>query len=149
MLNRVWNFLCNSSRTCLTVLIIKFTKFTQSLQKKVLLLNYIALYFKGPQLHLKNQRNISIISKVGRANRRSVERKFAASSTIAIMTAGFYVCWSPYAIKCILSIVNIQVSVLPSIFAVLITKLEVIINPIIYIFSNNQVTYDLIFTLST
>ena len=148
MLKRVWNFLSNSSRTCLTFLIIKFTKLSQSLLKKnVLLLKYIVLHFKGPQLHLKKQRNISIISKVGRAHRRSVERKFAASSAIAIMTAGFYVCWSPYAIKCILSIVNIQVSVLPSIFAVLITKLEVIINPIIYIFSNNQVTYDLIFTV--
>ena len=141
--------MCNSSRACLTVSIIKFNKFTQSLQRKILLLNYIALYFKGPQLHLKNQRNISIISKVGRAHRRSVERKFAASSTIAIMTAGFYVCWSPYAIKCILSIVDIQVSVLSSIFAVLITKLEVIINPIIYIFSNNQVTYNKKFSLST
>ena len=127
---------------------LKFTKFSQSsLKKNLLLLKYIVLYFKGPQLHLKNQRNISIINKVGRAHRRSVERKFAASSAIAIMTAGFYVCWSPYAIKCILSIVDIQVSVLPSIFAVLITKLEVIINPIIYIFSNNQVTYDLIFTI--
>ena len=124
-----------------------FTKYIQ--KESVLLLKYIIFCFKGPQLHLKNQRNISIISKVGRAHRRSVERKFAASSTIAIMTAGFYVCWSPYAIKCILSIVNIQVSVLPSIFAVLITKLEVIINPIIYIFSNNQVTYDPIFKLST
>ena len=33
----------------------------------------------------------------------SIERKLAATSTIVIMTAGFYACWTPYAIKCLLS----------------------------------------------
>ena len=97
-------------------------------------------YFQGPQIRIKNQGSLSTITRECMAQRRSMERKLAATSTIAIMTAGFYICWAPYAVKCILLMVNIHISILPSMLAVLITKLEVIINPIIYIFFNNQVT---------
>ena len=97
-------------------------------------------YFQGPQICIKNQGSISTSTRECQAQRRSMERKLVATSTIAIMTAGFYICWAPYAVKCILLMVDIHISILPSTLAVLITKLEVIINPIVYIFFNNQVT---------
>ena len=56
------------------------------------------------------------------------------------MTVSFYVCWTPYAVKCILAIQQIQLTTVVAGLALLLAKLGVIINPLIYIFNNNDVS---------
>jgi hypothetical protein len=62
-------------------------------------------------------------------------------STIALMTLSFYICWTPYAIRCILELFGINIPAWQSTLTVLFAKLGVIINPILYIFSNKQVNH--------
>ena len=58
----------------------------------------------------------------------------------ASMTISFYICWMPYAIICILKMFGVSVPHLINIFAPLLAKSGVIINPIIYIFFNKDVS---------
>ena len=75
------------------------------------------------------------------ANERPKTRSISnIGSTIAIMTISFYVCWTPYAIKCILAILQIHLSPVLSGLAILFAKLGVVINPLIYIFNNKDVS---------
>ena len=61
------------------------------------------------------------------------------ASTIAMMTLSFYVCWTPYAIRAILELFGVQLSVVLSVSTLVFAKLGVIINPILYIFYNKEV----------
>ena len=58
---------------------------------------------------------------------------------IAMMTFSFYVCWTPYAIKVILELFGIPISVAQSLLLLGFAKLGVIVNPILYIFYNKEV----------
>ena len=58
---------------------------------------------------------------------------------IAMMTFSFYVCWTPYAIKVILELFGISISVAQSLLLLGFAKLGVIVNPILYIFYNKEV----------
>ena len=58
---------------------------------------------------------------------------------IAMMTFSFYVCWTPYAIKVILELFGIPISVPQSLLLLGFAKLGVIVNPILYIFYNKEV----------
>ena len=79
-----------------------------------------------------------------RLNRRSTRGRQRSNTTIAktmtIMTVSFYVCWTPYAIRCMLTMFGIRLSVIPASLALLFAKLGVIINPLIYIFYNKEVS---------
>ena len=59
---------------------------------------------------------------------------------IASMTISFYFCWLPYAIICILAMVGVSSPHYTNIFATLLAKAGVVINPVIYIFFNNDVS---------
>ena len=61
-------------------------------------------------------------------------------SMIAMMTFSFYVCWTPYAIKVILELCGIPLSVTQSLLLLVFAKLGVIVNPILYIFYNKEVS---------
>ena len=58
---------------------------------------------------------------------------------IAMMTLSFYVCWTPYAIKVILELFGIPLSVAQSLLLLVFAKLGVMVNPILYIFYNKEV----------
>ena len=58
---------------------------------------------------------------------------------IAMMTFSFYVCWTPYAIKVILELFGIPLSVAQSLLLLVFAKLGVMVNPILYIFYNKEV----------
>ena len=65
-------------------------------------------------------------------------------TTIAIMTVSFYVTWTPFAIRCVLGILQFDVIPLFSGLALLFAKLGVIVNPLLYIFQNQEVSIVLI-----
>ena len=72
---------------------------------------------------------------------RSQKRVKAATSAVAIMTISFYICWLPYAITSTMAIFGISLTFAFSVPAFLFAKLGVIVNPIIYIFFNQEVFY--------
>ena len=57
------------------------------------------------------------------------------------MTCAFYLCWTPYAIHSILRIAEVwQPPRLSNVIAILFAKSGTVINPILYIFFNNDVS---------
>ena len=58
-----------------------------------------------------------------------------------MMTASFYVCWTPYAARAIFELFGGVPSANLSVLVLLFAKLGVIINPIMYIFSNKEVRF--------
>ena len=70
---------------------------------------------------------------------RISKRKANATLTITLMTAAFYITWMPYAVKCILAMLGLDLNLRLSVLTILFAKLGVVFNPIIYIFYNEQV----------
>ena len=70
---------------------------------------------------------------------RISKRKANATLTITLMTAAFYITWMPYAVKCILAMLGLDLNLRLSTLTILFAKLGVVFNPIIYIFYNEQV----------
>ena len=75
-----------------------------------------------------------------RSTRGRQRSNTAIAKTMTIMTVSFYICWTPYAIRCMLAMFGIGLSVIPASLALLFAKLGVIINPLIYIFYNKEVS---------
>ena len=82
-----------------------------------------------------NAMPISVLSK------RTTQRKNTATFIIALMTASFYICWAPYAIRCILAMCGDDVSITSSALTILFAKLGIVVNPVIYIFYNKEVRF--------
>ena len=61
------------------------------------------------------------------------------------MTLSFYLCWMPYALNCILTLCGVSVPHVTNVFATLLAKTGVVINPVIYIFFNKDVSFINIF----
>ena len=70
---------------------------------------------------------------------RQSKRKFKATLTITLMTAAFYITWMPYAVKCILAMLGLDLNLRLSVLTILFAKLGIVSNPIIYILYNKQV----------
>ena len=70
---------------------------------------------------------------------RVSRRKANATLTITLMTSAFYITWMPYAVKCILAMLGLDLNLRLSALTILFAKLGVLFNPIIYIFYNEQV----------
>ena len=70
---------------------------------------------------------------------RISKRKANATLTITLMTSAFYITWMPYAVKCILAMLGLDLNLRLSALIILFAKLGVVFNPIIYIFYNDQV----------
>ena len=56
------------------------------------------------------------------------------------MTLMFYAIWMPYAINCILTMSGIKISHATNVYAILLAKSGTIVNPILYIFLNKDVS---------
>ena len=89
----------------------------------------------------QNKRGCAITADQNRylLRQRISKRKFNATITITLMTSAFYITWMPYAVKCILAMLGLDLNLRLSALTILFAKLGVILNPIIYIFYNKQV----------
>ena len=56
------------------------------------------------------------------------------------MTISFYISWTPYAINSLLIMSGYDVPHIPNVIAVLFAKSATIVNPILYIFLNKDVS---------
>ena len=56
------------------------------------------------------------------------------------MTISFYITWMPYAIDCILSMSGIKIAHATNVYAILFAKTGTVVNPILYIFLNKDVS---------
>ena len=79
----------------------------------------------------------------------SKSRLTNASIVTAIMTLSFYLCWTPYAIRCILGMVNVELNAKLSGLSILFSKLGVIVNPVVYIFYNKEVSLHMFSSLKS
>ena len=57
------------------------------------------------------------------------------------MTMAFYLSWMPYAINCLLVMAGVMVPKRHQMFASLFAKSGTLINPILYIFFNKDVSF--------
>ena len=56
------------------------------------------------------------------------------------MTLSFYITWMPYAIDCILSMSGVEIAHATNVYAILFAKTGTVVNPILYIFLNKDVS---------
>ena len=87
-----------------------------------------------------NEQDHHIKANVKNDTKTAKNTDITIKSTIALMTASFYACWTPYAVRCILAMFGVDLSKLPSTLTILFAKLGILVNPIIYIFYN--IVYD-------
>ena len=59
---------------------------------------------------------------------------------IILMTVSFYVSWTPYAIGSLLAMVGTEVHRTTAVLSILFAKSGTIMNPILYIFLNKEVS---------
>ena len=86
--------------------------------------------------------NVDSSTNFGSTSKRSRCRSNTRiGTTIAIMTVSFYVCWIPFAIRCILSMLQYDVETTFAGLTLLFAKFGVIVNPLLYIFHNQEVSW--------
>ena len=73
------------------------------------------------------------------ALKRAQKQQRKLTITIILMTLAFYLTWILYAINCLLAMSGIILPHAYNVIAVLVAKSGIVINPIIYIFFNNNV----------
>ena len=56
------------------------------------------------------------------------------------MTVSFYVSWTPYVINCLLIMYGYNLPHLPNVIAALFAKSATMVNPVLYIFLNKDVS---------
>ena len=85
-------------------------------------------------------RRAVVIEQSQSTQKSSKSRLTDASIVIGIMTLSFYLCWTPYAVRCILGMVGVELNAKLSGISILFSKLGVIMNPLVYIFYNKEVS---------
>ena len=96
-------------------------------------------YLENGRRHNKRRCAITADQNQYMLRQRISKRKANATLTITLMTAAFYITWMPYAVKCILAMLGLDLDLRLSVLTILFAKLGVVFNPIIYIFYNEQV----------
>ena len=86
---------------------------------------------------VKNAQTTPVISTIEVKNyidRLSNHRKVERSKTlmVQVMTLSFYVTWTPYAIESTLTMIGFNISHDIKIYAILLTKFGVVINPLLF-----------------
>ena len=101
------------------------------------LYSYALLFLSTPALHLP------AVLKVSRINTPvSRKREQRVLLMVITMVVAYLLCWLPYGVMALVAtfgrpgLVTPAASIIPSILA----KLSTVINPVIYIFMNNQVS---------
>ena len=83
---------------------------------------------------------IVVIQQSQSTQKSSKSRLADASIVMGVMILSFYLCWTPYAIRCILGMVEVELNAKLSGISILFSKLGVIMNPLVYIFYNKEVS---------
>ena len=60
-------------------------------------------------------------------------------SMILLMTVSFYITWTPYATESTLTMIGFNISHLIKIFAILLTKIGIVINPLLFRYFEKKV----------
>ena len=100
-----------------------------------------------PVSQRRNQRRLAnaVIDLPPSTKRPSSKRRLTnATLVIGIMTLSFYICWTPYAFRCILGMLGFDLNAELSGVSIMLSKLGVIINPVLYIFYNKEVSADVL-----
>ena len=71
-------------------------------------------------------------------NAQKLQRKLTI--LITLMTLSFYITWLPYAINCLLAMSGVILPHAANVIAILFAKSGTVINPILYIFFNKEVS---------
>ena len=102
----------------------------------------------APSSQRYNQRRVAVaVNDLPISTKRSSKsRSTNATLMISLMTSSFYLCWTPYALRCILGMLGFDLNAELSGVSILISKLGVIINPVLYIFYNKEVRADIFYT---
>ena len=58
---------------------------------------------------------------------------------ILLMTVSFYITWTPYATESTLTMIGFNISHLIKIFAILLTKIGIVINPLLFRYFEKKV----------
>ena len=101
--------------------------------------NDVIDYLENGRRHNKRRCAITADQNQNMLRQRISKRKANATLTITLMTAAFYITWMPYAVKCILAMLGLDLNLRLSVLTILFAKLGIVSNPIIYIFYNEQV----------
>ena len=76
-------------------------------------------------------RTIEAQNDIGQlCNQRKVER--SKTQMVQVMTLSFYVTWTPYAIESTLTMIGFNISHDIKIYAILLTKFGVVVNPLLF-----------------
>ena len=106
--------------------------------------NAVADYAPCSQRHNQRRVAIAVIDQPPCTKRSSKSRLANATLVISIMTLSFYICWTPYAFRCILGMLGFDLNAELSGVSIMLSKLGVIINPVLYIFYNKEVSADVL-----
>ena len=87
------------------------------------------------------RRGRAVVIQQSQSTQKSSKSRLAdASIVMGVMILSFYLCWTPYAIRCILGMVEVELNAKLSGISILFSKLGVIMNPLVYIFYNKEVS---------
>ena len=93
------------------------------------------------QEQIARQRNTGYLNGYTGAIKRLQQRQRKLTILTLSMTLSFYISWTPYAICSLLRVLGVlQEPPLSNVIGILLTKTETIVNPIIYIFFNKEVS---------
>ena len=96
------------------------------------------LVYQGPVTEEANRRdegtNLNTIIKKQQQMQRRV------TILTSSMTLAFYTTWTPYAINCILTMSGVRIYYKSNVYAILFAKTGTLINPILYIFLNRDIS---------
>ena len=81
-----------------------------------------------------NQKRCSVVLTIEQNRQRNL------TILIVSMTLAFYFTWIPYAISSLLTMVGVSIHPIANVIAILCAKSSIVINPILYIFYNKDVS---------
>ena len=92
-------------------------------------------------MNSNSRRGRAVVIQQYQSTQKSSKSRLAdASIVMGVMILSFYLCWTPYAIRCILGMVEVELNAKLSGISILFSKLGVIMNPLVYIFYNKEVS---------
>ena len=99
------------------------------------------------QENIARQGNAMYVHAHTNAIKRLQQRQRKLTLLTLSMTLSFYICWTPYATCALLRVLGVlKEPPLSNVLATLFAKTETVVNPILYIFFNNEVSTILIFS---
>ena len=96
------------------------------------------MIYQGPVTQEENKRDQGTTLNTIMKKQQKMQRRVTILASS--MTISFYITWMPYAIDCILSMSGIKIAHATNVYAILFAKTGTVVNPILYIFLNKDVS---------